>query len=428
MNDAAPSPRCSNPGVPGESQLVELANGLRVVIHHSPQAPIVSTLVLYRAGTRDEETGRGGCAHFLEHRRFKGSARYGAGEIDRLTQALGGMNNAFTTHDATAYYFQFAKEHWRTALEVERDRMLGLLLEEHEVESERRVILEEIASYDNDPWAALDLAVQRALFDGSAYGKPVLGSAAELERIGAGDMRLFHQRHYGPDRATVVVGGDVEGDALDQVAGLFGDLAARSALPGPPAGNPAAGRPVRVLREHGSVSRLLLSLVAPPPEHPDHPALRLVVNVLVVGRASRLQRILVDESKLCLFVAGELREYQTSGSIVISTEAVPEADPARIEAMLLGELALMRQGGISGEELERARCLVRADWLFSHERVHQQTLQLGYAAAFTDLGFPGRYLERVTAVTREDAERVARRYLDPERGAVVGWSHPAARR
>ena len=127
-------------------------------------------------GGRDESPGASGAAHFLEHMMFKGSARFGPGEIDRRTQALGGINNAFTSHDATAYYFAFASDRWHEALAIERDRLTALTLDPAEIASERQVILEELAMYRDEPWDALELAVQAELFATHPYGVPVLGS------------------------------------------------------------------------------------------------------------------------------------------------------------------------------------------------------------------------------------------------------------
>ena len=148
---------------------------------------------------------------------FKGSARFGPGEIDRLTQALGGVNNAFTSHDATAYYFNFAADRWTEALAIEADRMTALTLDPEQVASERQVILEEIAMYDSEPWDALEMAVHNRLFAGHPYGHPVLGTREELLATGAEDLRAFHRRFYRPDNAVLVVAGDIGDGALDAV-------------------------------------------------------------------------------------------------------------------------------------------------------------------------------------------------------------------
>ena len=143
----------------GDVEVHQLDNGLTVALVYSDQAPIVSTVVWYRIGTAGEGKHEGGIAHFLEHMMFKGSRSYGPGEVDRTTQALGGVNNAFTSHDSTAYYFQFAADCWTTALEIEADRMVELRLDPDEVDHERQVVLEEIAMYESDPWDALERRV-----------------------------------------------------------------------------------------------------------------------------------------------------------------------------------------------------------------------------------------------------------------------------
>ncbi|HEX9668391.1 MAG TPA: pitrilysin family protein [Thermoanaerobaculia bacterium] len=411
-------------GLPGHIAVERLDNGLTVCLLENRQAPLVTTALWYRAGTRDEAPGLGGTAHFLEHMMFKGSPRYGPGEIDRRTQALGGANNAFTSHDATAYYFNFAADRWGEALAIEADRMAALLLDPDEVASERQVILEEIAMYDSEPWDALEMAVQPRLFGGHPYGRPVLGTADELRAIGREELAAFHARCYRPDNAVLVVAGDLGADALGTVERALGGVPAgghgRAPVtePGYPAGLD------RLERRKGEVSRLLLSLPAPPGGHPDHAPLRLLVSLLGAGRTSRLQRALVDEGQLCVWVSADLSENQGSGQIAFGAEVVPGAEPAAAEAELLRQLALLAGEPPGAEELARAKQVALADWVFGHERVHQQALAAGFALALFDLEHLERELERLSAVGPERLLDVADRYLRPERGGVLGWSLP----
>ena len=411
-------------GLPGHIAVERLDNGLTVCLLENRQAPLVTTALWYRAGTRDEAPGLGGTAHFLEHMMFKGSPRYGPGEIDRRTQALGGANNAFTSHDATAYYFNFAADRWGEALAIEADRMAALLLDPDEVASERQVILEEIAMYDSEPWDALEMAVQPRLFGGHPYGRPVLGTADELRAIGREELAAFHARCYRPDNAVLVVAGDLGADALGTVERALGGVPAgghgRAPVtePGYPAGLD------RLERRKGEVSRLLLSLPAPPGGHPDHAPLRLLVSLLGAGRTSRLQRALVDEGQLCVWVSADLSENQGSGQIAFGAEVVPGAEPAVVEAELLRQLALLAGEPPGAEELARAKQVALADWVFGHERVHQQALAAGFALALFDLEHLERELERLSAVGPERLLDVADRYLRPERGGVLGWSLP----
>jgi hypothetical protein len=211
--------------LPGVRRFARLANGLTVCVVENHQAPVVTTALSFRAGTRDEPPGHGGVAHFLEHMMFKGSARFGPGEIDRRTQALGGSNNAFTSHDSTTYYFSFAADRWTEALAIESDRIAALTLDPRQVASERQVIREEIAMYESEPWDALEVAVQARLFRGHPYGRPVLGTRGELRATGREDLASFQRRFYRPDNAVLVVAGQTAEEAvLAQVERFMGGL------------------------------------------------------------------------------------------------------------------------------------------------------------------------------------------------------------
>jgi zinc protease len=402
-----------------------LDNGLTLCLLPRPQAPLVTTALWVRAGARDEAAGHAGTAHFLEHMMFKGSPRYPAGEIDRRTQIAGGANNAFTSHDATAYYFSFASDRWREALAMEADRMAALTLAAAEVESERRVILEEIAMYQDDPWDALEMAVLEEFFGAHPYGRPVLGTPASLRATGVEELRAFHRDHYRPGNAVLVVAGDFGGEARDAVEATLGAVPERPAAerPWPPEAVRLAG-PRRLERRKGDVARLLLALPAPAAADPDHARLRLLAGVLAGGRASRLHRSLVDERQLCLGVSADLHETQLAGTLTVGAELVPRVEPERVEEAVREEIERTRVACPESDEVERARQILLADWVFGHERIHQQALTAGFALALFDLEHPERALAAIAAARPEELQAAAAAHLDPQ-AAVVGWSLPA---
>ncbi|HEX4951771.1 MAG TPA: pitrilysin family protein [Thermoanaerobaculia bacterium] len=414
------------PALPGIIRHQVLANGLTLCRVESRNAPVVTCALFYRAGARDEEPGLGGTAHFLEHMMFKGSRNYGPGEIDRLTQALGGVNNAFTSHDLTAYYFDFAADRWTEALAIEVDRMENLTLDPDEVASERQVILEEISMSASDPWDALETEAMAALFQPHPYGRPVLGTEADLLRIGRDELAAFHARFYRPENAVLVIGGDVGPEAEAAARACFAPVAGGRGLVRMPPPAPAAPTElVRVTRRQGEVPRLLLLRLAPHATHPSHPALRLLVTVLGGGRASRLHRALVDEGQICSWVSVDVAESLETGFLAVAAELVPGEDPARAEEVLFAELERLSASGPSEEEVERAKQIAVADWIFGHERVHQQALALGGALTLFDLRHPERQLGRLLAADQNDLKRAAARWLDPGQGGVLGWSLPA---
>jgi zinc protease len=411
--------------LPGHLRRERLGNGLEVCLIDNRQAPLVTSVLYYRAGTRDEPAGHGGVAHFLEHMMFKGSAHYGPGEIDRRTQALGGVNNAFTSHDATAYHFNFAADRWTEALLIEADRMAALTLDPDEVASERQVILEEIAMYASEPWDALEMEVQGRLFGGHAYGRPVLGTKDELLATGPAELAAFHRRYYRPENAVLVLAGELAEGALAAVEKTLGAV---SLPPLPPAPRLAPGAldfprgMARIERHKGEVPRLLLALPGPAGDHPDHPAVRLLVTLLASGRASRLHRAMVDEDQICVWVAADLSENLDAGQITLGAEVVPGIATERVEADLLRHLADLAERAPSAVEVERAKQIVRADWVFGHEKVHQQALSAGFALTLFDLGYLDRHLAAILATTPEELQEMAVRYLDARKSAVLGWS------
>ncbi len=404
-----------------------LDNGLTICIIDNPRVPVVATAVIYRAGTRDESPGLGGAAHFLEHMMFKGSEHFGPGEIDRLTLAQGGSNNAFTSHDSTVYYFTFAADRWQRALDVEVDRMAGLVLDAEEVASERQVILEEIAMYESEPWDALDRAVTSTFFAPHPYGRPVLGTREELETIDGAVLRDFHQQLYRPSNAVLVIAGDV-GASVDEVVGGAFESLPRMPTNRPPNADvaPRAGGDElrRLVRHQGEVPRMLLTFPAPAATHPDHAALTLLISILGNGRSSRLHRALVDEGQLCVWVSADLHETVDPGAVAIALEVVPGVEPARVEAEVLRQIDLLRTRGPSDEEVARAKRIIEADWVFAHEKVFQQAFLAGTALALFDLEHPWRYFELLLAAETADLFKIAERYLQPAAGGVLGWSLP----
>ena len=432
---AAPPGASALPRLPGELTVERLDNGLTVALLANAQAPVVSTALWYRAGTRDEPAGHGGVAHFLEHMMFKGSERFGPGEIDRRTQVLGGANNAFTGHDATVYYFQFAADRWTAALEMEVDRMRAVTLDPTEVESERRVILEEISMYEDDPWDSLALRVEDELYRPHPYGRPVLGSREELLATGADVLRTFHGRFYTPANGVLVVAGDLgePARALAAVAETFGRVPAAAPAERPEAPpQRALGELIRLERRKGEVGRMLLAVPIPDARHPDLSALRIAAAVLGVGRSSRLYRSLVDEGQLCAWVAVGLSEAQDPSSLSVTAELLSGIEAARVEGEVLEHLEALAAAPPSEAELDRAREVLYADWSFSHERISAQGLTVGSDLTFFARGWAEAQVRLLAGVTPDDVRRVAERHLRPSgwaggRGAVLGWSLPEGR-
>ncbi len=196
-----------------------LANGMQVVVIPDRRAPVITQMVWYKVGAADEPQGKSGIAHFLEHLMFKGTEKIAPGEFSKLIARNGGEDNAFTTHDATAYFQRVAADRLALVMGMEADRMVNLRLSEEDVTTERKVILEERRSrVDNDPSSILSEEMGAALYLAHHYGIPVIGWEHEMKSLSREDAIAFYKQFYAPNNAILVVAGDVEPQAVIKLA------------------------------------------------------------------------------------------------------------------------------------------------------------------------------------------------------------------
>lgn len=410
--------------LPGRVERATLDNGLRVCVLENRVAPLVSGALWVRAGTRDERVGQHGAAHFLEHMMFRGAARFGPGEIDRITSELGGSCNAFTSHDATVYTFRFSSDRWRIALELEADRLSSLTLDAEAFESERRVILEELSMYEDEPWDALDQEVSAAMYPHHPYGRPVLGTRESLEGMSTATLREFRGDHYRTDNLVLVLAGDL---SIDEALAACAPLEGLSKPPGElrraplPDHSPPRSR-LRVARRQGEVARLLIDLPAPPATDPRHPAHRLLALALAGGRSSRLHRRLVEERRLCSWVSSDLSESEAPGVLTVALEVLPEIEPQRVEADLFETLERLASDPLTDEELFGCRRMAVADWVFGHEQGRRQALSLGAGEAMFGSDWAQRSIDALVETPDDEVRELAAGLRGL--GCVVGWSLP----
>jgi zinc protease len=358
---------------------------------------------------------------------FKGSSCFAAGEIDSVTQSLGGSNNAFTSHDCVLYHFSFSSDRWKQALKIESDRMASLTLDQGDVDSERLVILEELSQAENDPWDALESEVRSELYEDHPYGKRILGSRESLEALGQDRLRDFYEKLYFPGNAVLVVVGDVDSGARDEIRSQFNTL--RDGCPRTRLVQPGSSRSNglrRVERHSGEVARFLAALPGPSARSRDFGPARLLISILAGGRSSRLYRTLVDESQLCTSVMADLAEVVDPGAMVFALEVVPGIEPAAVEDQFWNLLRHASETGFTENEVSRAKRIFMADWVYGFETVQSQAVSLAQALCLFDPGYLESQRAQVLATTPTDLLRVAQGYLRPDAGGVVGWSLPGS--
>jgi zinc protease len=407
-----------------------LENGLRVLLAERHGDPVVATVIFYTAGARTETERESGVSHFLEHMMFKGTPRFRKGEVDRITTELGGANNAYTSHDHTAYWFELASDRWERALELEADRMRHLSLDEAEFEAERAVVLEELSMGEDDPWRALARRVEEALFPHHPYGRPIIGYPETLGALRPADMRAYYERFYHPGNATLVVCGDIRPEeALRAVRRRFGRIPRGVPFERADCFRRKLEEPAGEKRVHTSwddpARRIAVVWPATRVGTAEDDALDVAVTLLAAGRLSRLWRRLVLDEGLATSVTASNDSRVEGGALWILAECAQDADPERLEAAIHAEVARLGDEPVGREELARARALLVAGEAFEGETASGVAEELGEWAVDADWRRAFDGCERHLRLRPPAIAAAVRRYLAPGR-RVVGWCRPRA--
>jgi zinc protease len=405
-----------------------LKNGMRILLAERHGDPVAANVLFYRVGSRNETEREAGVSHFLEHMMFKGSRRFGKGEVDRLTTELGGQNNAFTGYDHTAYWFEFASDRWEHALDIEADRMQSLTLDSAEFDAERAVILEELAMGEDDPWRHLSRPIETMLFSHHPYGRPIIGFSETLSGMTPESLRDYHRRFYHPANATLVVSGDIRPrPALKAIRDRFGSLEAGVPYEQADCFRRRSTEPrgeVRVtVSWDDAAHRLIMAWPTVKCATPEDYACDLILTVLTGGRMSRMYRRLVLKEGLATSVSGANDARVEAGAFWLYAEAAQGVEPAVLERAIDEELVKLAQDRVAPEELKRAKAIMHAADAFDGEAVSDVAEELGEWAVDADwhMAFDGgKQHDRITA---EKLRRTAAEYLRHDR-RIVGWCHP----
>jgi zinc protease len=411
-----------------------LDNGLEVVVVPDRRAPVVTHMVWYRVGSADEPQGKSGIAHFLEHLMFKGTEKIPAGEFSKIVARLGGQDNAFTAHDITAYFQRVANEKLGQVMSMEADRMANLRLDEKEVLTERKVILEERRSrVDNDPGSLLQEQMYAALYVAHPYHNPVIGWETEIRKLSRADALAFYKRFYAPNNAILIVTGDVGPEEVMALAkDTYGKIPANPEV-GAPRVRPAEPEPLterRVILRDGRVGkaafeRFYLTPSATTAKEGEAEALQILAHILGTSGTSRLYNALVrDEKKASSASASYSGIALDTARFDIDAVAAGDTKLEDIEASLDRVIDEVIRNGVTPEELERAKTAEIANLIYASDS--QQSLAHTYgwslATGRTIADVEARQ-ERLQAVTREQVQAVAAKYLDRKR-SVTGYLIP----
>ena len=394
-----------------------LRNGLQVIAVPNAASPTVSVQVWYHVGAKDDPPGRSGFAHLFEHLMFKGTRYLRPEQLDRLTEDVGGANNAFTSDDVTVYQDIVPSNHLETLLWAEAERMANLAVVQASFESERSVVKEEyrervLASPYGRFWRGI-----ASLPDLShPYRRPSIGSIEDLEAATLADVVAFHATHYRPDNATLVVAGDFDPQQLDAWVDKYFAPVPRpaAAVPRITATEPAWTSDRRLALSGPQVALPAVALVwlAPPLTSPDAAALRIAAALLGGGESSRLNQSLVYRRQLAA-QAGFNADLRAGPGLLIASAVAAGGKPlAELEAGLLAEVLRLTRQPVPAAELAKVKTQLLTDTLLTRQTPEglgaavAEAAVLEGGAAQVNTG-----LAALLDVSAADVQRVLRQHL-----------------
>ena len=282
-----------------QSEIIEhqLINGLKVLTKEVHAAPVASSYIWYKVGSRNERPGLTGVSHWVEHMLFKGTPKFSKEELGRFIEGNGGRWNAFTSNDYTAYYETLPADKISVALALESDRMQNSVFDPEEVEAERTVILSEREGYENTPQFVLREEVQATAYKAHPYQWGIIGWPSDLKTMTRDDLYNYYRQRYVPNNATLVLVGDFDtAELMEQVETHFGPLPPGEPIAGPSTIEPEQRGERRVtVRKEGTLAYVAIVYHIPAAGHPDFYPLEVMSTVLSMGKTSRFYRALVDK-------------------------------------------------------------------------------------------------------------------------------------
>jgi zinc protease len=423
---SVPKSRSSMPVAAPASRHV-LPNGVRVVIQEHRSSEVVALQLWVKAGGRDETTAELGLAHYLEHMLFKGTPTRPTGSIDSEVEGVGGRMNAGTSLDYTYYHMVVPANRAAMGIETLADISVNASLETQALESEKRVVLEEVRFGEDNPSRFLIRQLYAAAFPDHPYGRAVIGRTEVIQRLTREQLLGFYRRYYVPEAFTLVIVGAVRGeDVLAVATQAFGGLP-RTRSPRVPVPAPIGGRDARVeLTRPVSHAYLALGWLAPRIDHADTPAVDLVMAILGQGRGSRLTQALRERLGVVNTISSGYSALEGAGLASITAQLDPR-NLERAEAAVLAEVERIRTDGVTETERRRAVTAAEARRAFLTETAEGRAWTLGQAETIWRLEDEVVYVDRLRGVTAEQLRAAARRYFDPERCTRVVFVPPSTR-
>ena len=389
-----------------------LPNGLRLIMQDHRAADVAAIYLWVGTGVRYEKPDGLGYAHFQEHMLFKGTDKFGPGYIDRAVEGVGGRSNAVTSFDYTTFYIVAPSDQIDSSIQLLADMAFRSTFDREEIKREREVIFEEARIETDNPRTAIVRQLYGLVFGDNPYGRPVLGTPETMNAATREKLVAFNHQYYTPENMSLVVAGPIDpAKVRESVARTFGSMP-RTGYEAPPMATPApmTQKVSRTVERPEQQALLALAWAAPRSDNPDGFAVDLLANILAATDSSRLAKQLRDEDRLVTSINMTYAALQGGGIISLRVD-LEAGDIDKVEAKMLAEIQRIQEQGVTEEERTLAITKAESEHAFQNETSEGLAYAYGIAETTWKLEEELTYLTRVRAVTREQIQDVARRYL-----------------
>jgi predicted Zn-dependent peptidase len=409
-----------------EFQQETLENGLHVIYNVDRSAPVVSTVVHYKVGSKDENPEKTGFAHFFEHLMFEATEEIPRASIDKYVNQAGGTLNAHTSFDETVYKFTVPANQIKLPLWIEASRMRKLKVQTEGVETQRGVVKEERnVRVDNQPYGDLLERMAQNLFEGSGYSWPTIGYHEHLNKATIKDFQEFYNEFYQPNNACLVISGDINVDETKQyVREYFGSI---------PKGKEIERRntnmkdlkgttEVTIDDEKAQVPALFVGYRGPKLGSDDYYAMSLLSSIMAAGESSRLYQTLVNEKELAIASQMIPLSLENSGALILVDIPNGDTDVKELEKALFQEIDKVVKNGVTEEELKKAKNIEEANTIMSNKNTLTKAMTIAkYWAYYDDPEMINTEIDKYLSVTQEDIKRVAKKYLGTDNKVILTY-------
>lgn len=410
----------------------QLKNGLRVILSRDNAVPVVTVYMIYDVGSRSEEKGRTGFAHLFEHMMFEGSANAPKGMHNKIVESNGGVFNGSTHPDFTDYYEVLPSNKLATALWLESDRMRSLAINDENLKNQKEAVKQERRlSFDNQPYNTAIVDVWPTLmFHNWQSSHSLIGSFEDLNNATLADVSKFFKTYYAPDNACLVIVGDLQNaEAKKLVETYFRDIPSQALPKRPNLNEPADFTAVKQVHKDplAQVPAVVIGYPGPKRRSPDYYALHMVDAILTAGDSSRFRMDLVKGKESIIQYEAELgwpfasaRDYRDPEPYAMFLVHKPNFTSDQIVEQVQEEIAKLQNQPIDAKELARVKTQVRAGTIKEMQSSQARAEALAqFQLADGDPSLINTELDRILAVTPEQIQAAAKKYLVPEKRAVL---------